>query len=834
MNLSKDELVRLAAGMKVNKRVLERKTKNELVEFITGIQVDKCNPKQIKSAVQKVYDCVQAKRIEFGPSTDRRRIIESRRLPETSRFLEPPLGETQPLNSRALEEKIMRHEAATIAFQKSSQATLDNAVGQVEQIKDKVNILETRSSPSISRALEDEIMRHEAATIAFQESSQATLDNAMSEVEQIKFKVSTLETRMPQTVAQMVEEQRSALLDSSREYTKLLVVETVGELVDETVTRVAQQLKKDVIANVESVSRLAAQKSVDGVLNDSVKLDSVVQNAMDQRVYSVIQESLGNVNRQILDVKSSLSSLDSLSLNISSLEFENNNLQKELLDATNHIDSEILKVNNTVSIGLQNLDSKVERTLQDVRLLNESVQSSNVVTKKLIENSNTYVDQQVRSVTSEISKTLSNYNVERQLVDQELSAQVNRFKVDFDFFLNKNSSLNFVREDVVDDLLQRMRDYVRENITERQLTFETSLDQLTTRFPQLQQQINNYQANLVELAERVPTLEIQVQQLHSSIPSLETLRAAAAEDLLKRMRDFIRDNVTQRQITFEENLNLLDKSLRTVERDVSELSTRVVVSNTGQAVDDLFNRMREYIRTQFANRQLEYEPQLTELQSENQRLNRRITETEQTINIDLKSVVATTNQSVAKVNDLSQNVADISNDIVSLNETVTLAASNARTAMSLVPAVNQLSIELPKLAALTDAPRREVAALQNQVRKLEASDARLSDDFMALNNALRTQRDAINQRLEINARTLDEIRSLQNVSSAAGRMLAIEPSSDAATQQQSLAIESLENRVSELESTLVSFDARIQQLQLLITTEDRPRRKRRSVERDDN
>lgn len=798
MNLSKDELVRLARGMKVNKKVLERKTKNELVEFITGIQIDKCNPKQIKSAVQKVYDCVQAKRIEFVPAGSD---VPSR---DVLRMDPPRTMDVPSLSPLEIMPTPPRTEA-------------------------------------MSRALEEEIMRHEAATLAFQKSSQAAIDGALSQVEQIKGKVDTLEARVqtvPQNVSQLFEQQRLALMDANRESTKLLVVETVGGLVDETVSRVAQQLNKDVVANVEAASRLAAQKSVDGVLNDAVKLDSAVQNAMDQRVYSVIQESLGNVNRQILDVKSSLSTLDSLSLNVSSLELETDSLKQEVTAAVDKVDSEILKVNRNLSSNLQNLNSKIDGTIQDVRLLSESVQSNNGVNKQLIENSNVYVDQQVRSVTNEVSKTLTQYNRERQLVDQELAAQLNRFQADFDRFRTEKPTLNFdfegFRAAAVEDLLKRMRDYVRDNIADRQLTFETGLDQLTMRFPQLQQQVSNYQANLVELAERVPALEIQVQQLQSSTPSLETLRAAAAEDLLKRMRDFIRDNVTQRQVTFEQNLNLLDKSLRTVERDISELSTRVVVSNpAGQAVDDLFARMREYIRTQFANRQLEYEPQLTELQSENQRLNQRITETEQTINTDLKSVVATTNQSVAKVNDLSQNVADISNDIVSLNETVTLAASNARTAMSLVPAVNQLSIELPKLAALTDAPRREVVSLQNQVRKLEASDARLSEDFMALNNALRTQRDAINQRLEINARTLDEIRSIQNVSSAGG-MLAIEPSPSAATQQQSLAIESLENRVSELESTLVSFDARIQQLQLLITTEDRPRRKRRSVERDDN
>jgi hypothetical protein len=178
--------------------------------------------------------------------------------------------------------------------------------------------------------------------------------------------------------------------------------------------------------------------------------------------------------------------------------------------------------------------------------------------------------------------------------------------------------------------------------------------------------------------------------------------------------------------------------------------------------------------------------------------------------------VSTTNQNVEGVNTISQNVSDISNDISDINDAVAVSNSNIQRALSLIPTVNQLAVEIPR-----------VLALQNKVVKLEASEVRNSENFVAINNVLKTQRDAINQRLEMNSRIMDEIRS--NNSGNSG-MLAIESSPNPRVEEQSSAIIALENRVTELESTLISFDARIKQLQLLLISEDRPRpRKRRAV-----
>jgi len=770
MNLSKDELVRLASGMKVNKKVLERKSKNELVEFITGIQVDKCNPKQIKSAVQKVYDCVQAKRIEFVPTEKVPSVVQ----PPSSTEI-PYFQPTQPY----------------------------------QPISVPTPITLPPTPPTVSRALEEEMMRHEAATADFQKSSQLSIDNALIQVSEIQGKIDNLELRIqsvPQSVSDLFEQQRLALIESNRESTKLLVVETVSELVDETVSRVALQLNKDVASNVESASKLAAQKSVDAVLNESGKISSAVQTAMDQRVSSVIQESLGNVNRQILDIKSSLYNLDSLSLNVSSLEFQSNNLQQEIGDVSDVFDSKVTKVSNELSVGLQDINFRLDQTEKNVE---DSINSFKVNNQKQLETYTTYIEEGV-------AKMLSNYNLERVNVDQQLASQMVIFRQDFDILLREN---NKFRSSLGEDILQRMKQYISENITQRQLIYEKNVDQIIARFP----------------------LESSFSQLLQQIQNPD-FSAAAIESLFARMREYVLEQFGNRQLESEprligiesENQRLnqriteternINASLQQLSADVANVSrqnVQQIEANSSDfsetAVQDLFTRMRKYVREQFGNRQLEFEPRLNGIESENQRLNQRIIDTETSFNTTVAGIVSTTNESIERVNTISQNVFEISNDISDINDAVALSNTNIKRALSLIPTVNQLAIEMPK----------DVSSLQNKVAKLEASEVRISENVVALNNVLKTQRDAINQRLEMNSRIMDEIRS--NNSGNSG-MLAIESSPNPRVEEQSSAILALENRVTELESTLISFDARIKQLQLLLISEDRPRpRKRRAV-----
>jgi len=936
MNLSKDELVRLASSMKVNKKVLERKSKNELVEFITGIQIDKCSPKKIKSAVKKVYDCVKAKRIEFVPTEPEIPYFQPTKYQPISVPTPITLPQTQPTpitlpQTPPTPITLPQTPPTPITLPPTPPTpitlppTLPTPITLPPTPPTPITLPPTPPTPitlpptpptpitipptpptpitlpptqptpitvpptppTVLRGLEEEIMRHEAATADFKKSSQVSIDNALMQVSEIQGKIDNLELRIqsvPQSVSDLFEQQRLALIESNRESTKLLVVETVSELVDETVSRVALQLNKDVASNVESASKLAAQKSVDAVLNESVKISSSVQTAMDQRVSSVIQESLGNVNRQILDIKSSLYNLDSLSLNISSLEFQNNNLQQEIGDVRDVFDSKFTKVSNELSVGLQDINFRLDQTEKNVE---DSINSLKVSNQTQLETNITYIEE-------EVARTLSNYNLERINVDQQLASQMVIFRQDFDIVLREN---NMFRSSVSEDILQQMRQYISENVTQRQLIYERNVDQILTRFPlessfsQLLQQIQNpdFSAAAIDslfdrmrryvreqfgnrqlefeprlngiesenqrlnqrITETERNINTSLQQLNSDVANvsrqnfqqIEANRSdfseAAAQDLFDRMRQYILEQFGNRQLEFEPRLNGIESenqrlnqriteternintSLQQLNSDVANVSRQnfqQIEANRSDvseaAAQDLFARMRKYVREQFGNRQLEFEPRLNSIESENQRLNQRITDTERSFNTTVGDIVSTTNQSIERVNTISQNVSEISNDISDINDAVALSNNNIQRALSIIPTVNQLAIEMPK----------DVSNLQNKVAKLEASEVRISENFVALNNVLKIQRDAINQRLEMNSRILDEIRS-NNPS-----VLAIESSTSPQVERQSLAIIALENRVTELESTIVSFDARIKQLQLLLISEDRPRpRKRRAV-----
>jgi hypothetical protein len=74
-------------------------------------------------------------------------------------------------------------------------------------------------------------------------------------------------------------------------------------------------------------------------------------------------------------------------------------------------------------------------------------------------------------------------------------------------------------------------------------------------------------------------------------------------------------------------------------------------------IEALFARMREFVREQFGNRQLEFAPMFNSLESENQRLNQRITETERNFNASVQQF----NESVANVSrQFNESVANVS------------------------------------------------------------------------------------------------------------------------------------------------------------------------------
>lgn len=754
MNLSKDELVKLASNRKISKKVLQRKSKNELVEFITGIKVDKCNPKQIKSALDRAYQCAADGRIfieeeEYDSSPPSRPPLATAPIPPVSGNAEAIVATLQE-NQLKLEAELIRHEAKS--------ETDHAAIAQtVDQVTRRLNELRVGGG--------------------------AALDE--------------------QRVLAIFEQERDNMLIANTENTKLLVVDTVGKLVDDTVTRVASQLNRETNQAIESASRLAAQRAVDDVLLDTTQIASAVQTVMDQRVTKMIQENLGEVKQSILEVRTSLGQLDSLSVNVSSLELATDSLQGEVNLEAEKTNRRLVEVSNTIAEENEKLVTKIDEI--DTRTANLKVAYENNVAL-----------------------------VQRQIGDAAVA-------VDAKWVAFQNGTL---------------------------VEIDRRLVPVTT---ELTKRINDADQRLVVLDQRLRADEPNIAASFREVRfDEEAFRAQATTELLAQMRRFIQENFTEKQLEYQNTLESLSRQVAVLSEPTppgdggAEPIDFDREAFSSAAAENLLARMREYVRITYGNRQLEYETKydasVPELQKENERLALLVGENRVVVNRNLQEITNVVNVTTGQVNGINENLTRISRDIEAINQDVAVARSDARTSLSIVGTVDRLALEFPALRAEIREPLALISSANSRYDELEVATKTAVQDIIGLNEAVRRQRDAVDLRLQTNAQAINEVRQLaqqtninaaneiqklflqyQGLKSDVGAQLAIEaspattPGVEELIEQQRQTINALQARLNETEERLedlyqevtVGVDTRIKRLQARLFGGEPVRKRRR-------
>ena len=657
MNLSKDELVKLASNRKISKKVLQRKSKNELVEFITGIKVDKCNPKQIKSALDRAYQC----------AADGRIFIEDEKYyddsPTPSRPPIPPVSGTAEAIVATLQENQLKLEAELIRHEAKSETDHAAIAQTVDQVTRRLNELRVGGG-----------------------GGAAALDE--------------------QRVLAIFEQERDNMLIANTENTKLLVVDTVGKLVDDTVTRVASQLNRETTQTIENASRLAAQKAVDDVLLDTTQISSAVQTVMDQRVKKMIQENLGEVKQSILEVRTSLGQLDSLSVNVNSLELATDSLQGEVNLEAEKTNRRLVEVSNTIARENEKLVTKIDEI--DTRTANLKVAYENNVAL-----------------------------VQRQIIDAAVA-------VDAKWVAFQNGTLVEIDKRLV-----------------------PATTELTNRITEADQRI-------VALDQRLRADEPNIADSFREVRfDEEAFRAQATTELLAQMRRFIQENFTEKQLEYQNTLESLDRRIAVLSEPSPPLTgaeggpepidfDREAFSSA--AAENLFARMREFVKITYGNRQLDYEKKydasVPELQKENERLALLVGENRVVVNRNLLDITNVVNVTTGQVNGINENLTRVSRDIEAINQDVAVARSDAQTAMSIVGTVDKLALEFPALRAEIREPLALLSSANARYDELEVATRTAVQDIIGLNEALRQQRDAVDLRLQTNAQAINEVRQL--------------------------------------------------------------------------
>jgi hypothetical protein len=647
--------------------------------------------------------------------------------------------------------------------------------------------------------LEAELIRHEAKSETDHAAIAQTVDQVTRRLNELRVGggAAALDE---QRVLAIFEQERDNMLIANTENTKLLVVDTVGKLVDDTVTRVASQLNRETNQAIESASRLAAQRAVDDVLLDTTQIASAVQTVMDQRVKKMIQENLGEVKQSILEVRTSLGQLDSLSVNVSSLELATDSLQGELNIEAEKTNRRLVEVSNTIAEENEKLVTKIDEI--DTRTANLKVAYENNVAL-----------------------------VQRQIGDAAVA-------VDAKWVTFQNGTL---------------------------VEIDRRLVPVTT---ELTKRMNDADQRLVALDQRLRADEPNIAASFKEVRfDEEAFRAQATTELLAQMRKFIQENFTEKQLEYQNTLESLDRRIAVLSEPTPPDGGPEPIdfdreAFSSAAAENLLARMREYVKITYGNRQLQYETKfdasVPELQKENERLALLVGENRVVVNRNLQEITNVVNVTTGQVNGINENLTRVSRDIEAINQDVAVARNDAKTAMSIVGTVDKLALEFPALRAEIREPLALISSANSRYDELEVATKTAVQDIIGLNEAVRQQRDAVDLRLQTNAQAINEVRQLaqqtninaaneiqklflqyQGLKSDVGAQLAIEASPatgvEELIEQQRQTINALQARLNETEERLedlyqevtVGVDTRIKRLQARLFGGEPVRKRRR-------
>ena len=513
------------------------------------------------------------------------------------------------------------------------------------------------------------------------------------------------------------------------------------------------------------------------------------------------------MKQSILEVRTSLGQLDSLSVNVTSLELATDSLQGEVNLEAEKTNRRLVEVSNTIAEENEKLVTKIDEI--DTRTANLKVAYENnvalvqrqigdaavAVDAKWVTFQNgtlVEIDRRLVPVTTELTKRINDADQRLVALDQRLRADEPNIAASFKEVRFDEEAF---RAQATTELLAQMRKFIQENFTEKQLEYQNTLQSLDRR--------------IAVLSEPTPPL---------------TGDGGGAEPI-----DFDRE------------------------------------AFSSAAAENLLARMREYVKITYGNRQLQYETKydasVPELQKENERLALLVGENRVVVNRNLQEITNVVNVTTGQVNGINENLTRISRDIDAINQDVAVARSDAKTAMSIVGTVDKLALEFPALRAEIREPLALISSANSRYDELEVATKTAVQDIIGLNEAVRRQRDAVDLRLQTNAQAINEVRQLaqqtninaaneiqklflqyQGLKSDVGAQLAIEASPaslsvDDQLEQQRQTIKALQARldkndldfVSLYDEVFVSIRTRIDRLQARLFGGEPVLKRRRQV-----
>lgn len=833
MNLSKEELVKLASRTKIKKNVLEKMSKKELVEFLTGVQVDKCSQKKVNQAAKKLRECSQdvPKTVKRQPDVDRIAML-SKELERLRNRLETDNKQPKTIGDAIREADCCPVEiksgdvcnTITITPPQSiipspippirdndrrgdfrnivNVAPLDPRVERIDEniVRIDSDIIDLKSKTSQlgrqletnTKELEAEQLRHEKLSEDKHRQFTANLTDIVGRVDDLLDGLRTMQRRdleFGTRVQEAFAMENAALLNENFQEARRAAREEVAELVDETVSRVARNLNEETRQQAIDAAAAAARNVVENSSSIIAAVDSAFQSRLNETVDAQVAAGLADVvlpevvrllrveraavDAQLLDLQSSLSNLESLQINVSQLE-----------------------------LALQQVDNEVTSVRDDVRTLESENDSSNARIRN--------ISSELRSTNATLDELRSTVTDLRNYIDNDVSERVQAF-------VNNQQQLAIEQYDLtirqtIDNLnsgiLVRV-DEVAQQVSEELRTIDTRVDSAVQELRR----------------ELVSTSQSVVRQQEESNEDRDARITREVNELFNRAREYAKRIVEERQIEFKSAVDrmALSEDVESINATLSD-QTASLRQQMNQNYSQLENRLVVSERSIGANEDA-LRQTIGDVAVVNDRTNR--------LDDQMRDQLRITDEFGNVLNQVRRTIPAIESRLANV-ESVDSLVSNQQMQISRVETIER---EMIRLNNELSRPNVELGELDNRVVAIEESrqelerllrneqnqNAIVNRQLKELQDAFRVVRDAMDDRLATNSSSINNIiRELRSNR----RSIEPSPSDNDRLDQMSSEINTLritmgqfEVRLSELESTVnVSVDARINQLQRQLST----------------
>lgn len=841
MNLSKEDLVKLASRTKLKPKVLEKMSKKELVEFLTGVQVDKCSKKKVNQATKKIQECRVGISKPIMKSEDRNGDRNADRNAE--RYAEKyntvvdeleklrnqlknnqdsDLDKQPPLKKETIADAIRQNDkpgecidicntinitppsSPSINITQPSVPPIVNDESRVTRLYENIkridlDVIDLKSKTSqLSRSfktdvegLEKEQLRHEESSDVKHAQISSEIQNIVDRVDDIINIIRSLERRdleFGTRVQDAFANENARLLNENFAEARRAAREEVAELVDDTVSRIALNLNEETRQQAIEAASIAARNVVENSSSIIAAVDSAFQSRLNDVVDERVNEGLNQivlpevsrllrddragVDVQLSDLQTSLSNLESLQINVSQLE-----------------------------LSLQQIDNELTSVRDDVR----TVETENDASNARIRNVSTEL-RSTNSILSELKETVADL---RNYIDNDVSDRVQNFVL-------TQQRLAIEQYDGT------IRDVVESGNRSTLVRIDDVAQQVNDELRIMDARVDDA---IQELRRDIGLVSVAGKKRDETHEERDARIANQVQELFERAREYAKRLVEERQLEFQAAISRM-----ALTEDVETLNATLndETSSLRQLVNQNFGRVEQQLaiqeRTLEENR-LALQQSIGDVAVINDRQN--------SFNIQLREQGQVVNAIEDALGQVSRNLPAIDARLSNV-ENLDFVASNQQVQLS---RINTIERRVDEINNELSRPNLELNALESRVSSIEGArqdiEQLVNDEqnqnalerrkLRELQTTLKNMRDAIEERLSVNADYINNImRNLQTNRLAITEAPADNERLDQLTREVNAlraAIEAHDERLVQLETVVnVGFEARFQQLQRQIST----------------